>query len=242
MTQNLNLIPQEPSLKDLLNYYKKLTKLEINCHHIGTITSFNPTLQTAQVTINYTKTFLKVDAVGDTTITPTNYAQLIDCPVICLGGGGGAITFPIEKGDECVVLFNDRDFDNWFNGSSNAAPTTPRTHAFADAIILVGIRSLANVLTFYDSDAAAFRYKGNTVKVYEDRVEINVGSILSPTVFTLYDNGKLEITNATGEFVSALSQLFADIQNATTNTMFGPQPLIMPTFIADLAVFDSFKA
>lgn len=242
MSQNINLIPQEPSLKDLLTYYKKLTKLEINCHHIGTITSFSPTFQTAQATINYTKTFLKVDAIGDTTVTPTNYAQLIDCPVISLGGGGGALTFPIEAGDECLVLFNDRDFDNWFNGSSNSAPSTPRTHAFADAIILVGIRSLANVLISYDTDAVALRYQGNTIKIYSNRIEISVGPILSPTTFILNSSGKLQITNSMGEFVSALSQLFADIQNATTNTMFGPQPLIMPTFPLDLAVFDSFKA
>lgn len=240
--QNINLIPQEIGLKDLLMYYKKLTKLEINCHHVGTITSFNPLTQTAQATINYTKTFLKVDAVGDTTVTPTNYAQLIDCPVICLGGGGGYLTFPIEEGDECLVLFNDRDFDNWFNGSSSSAPSTPRSHAFSDAIILVGLRSLANVIPLYDTDAVSLRYGTNSIKIYEDKIEAQAGPLLAPTTLVINANGTIEITNATGEFVSALSKLFADIQNATTNTMFGPQPLIMPTFPVDLAVFDSFKA
>lgn len=242
MTQNINLIPNEPGLQDLLNYYKKLTKLEINCHHVGTITSFNAVTQTAQATINYTKTFLQVDTVGDTSITPTNYAQLIDCPVICLGGGGGALTFPIEEGDECLVIFNDRDFDNWYNGSSNAAPSTPRSHAFSDAVVLVGLRSLANVLLQYDTDAVAFRYGSNSIKIYEDRVEISVGPLLAPTTFILDSEGKLQITNSLGEFVSALSTLFTDIQTATTNTIFGPQPLIMPTFTLDLAVFNSFKA
>lgn len=240
MTQNINVIPNEPGLQDLLVYYKKLTKLEINCHHVGTITAFDATNQTAQATINYTKTFLRVDEIGDTSVTPTNYAQLIDCPVVCLGGGGGSLTFPIVEGDECLVLFNDRDFDNWFSsGNSNAAPATPRAHGFSDAIILVGIRSIPNVITEYDTDAAAFRYLENGVRIYEDRVEITVGD--PAVVFILNSSGKLEITNATGEFVAALSQLFADIQAATTNTVFGPQPLIMPTFVTDVAVFNSFK-
>lgn len=240
MTQNINIIPEQAQLQDLLNYYKKLIKLEINCHHIATITEFNPTTQTAQATINYTKTFLRVDEVGDTSITPSNYAQLIDCPVICLGGGSGALTFPIQAGDECLVLFNDRDFDNWFNGASNAAPQTPRSHAFADAVILVGIRSLTNVVTTYDDDATTVRLGNNKIRIYEDKVMISLG-LAEIVTFTLYSNGKLEITNATGEFVSVLSQLFTDIQTATTNTILGPQPLIMPTFVANKLIFDSFK-
>ena len=55
--QNINLVPNDPHLKDLLDYYKKLLKLEFCCHHIGTIEIFDPLNQTAQISINYQKTF-----------------------------------------------------------------------------------------------------------------------------------------------------------------------------------------
>lgn len=240
--QNINTVPNEPQLKDLLEYFKKDIKLNFNCHHIGTITSFNALTQTAQATINYAKTFLQIDSVGDTSVIAKNYPQLIDCPVICLGGGSGALTFPIEEGDECLILFNDRDFDNWFNGSSSSAPNTPRLHAFSDAVILVGLRSLANVILEYDTDAAAFRYGENSVKIFDDKVVITMGlntitlddtsvkvELSAGVSLELNALGKFKVTNQTGEFVAALIQY---LQTATA----GGFPLV-----GNLATLLSFE-
>ena len=265
-TINIQNLPSEPTLKDLLDYHKREVKLEINCHHIGTIQSFNSANQTAVVSINYKRTQKEFVSGTKFKYVQVDYAPIIDCPVICLGGGDAALTFPIATGDECLVLFNDRDIDNWFAGSSTSANATPRTHAFTDAIALVGIRSLNHVLQNYDTNAMAFRMGDNTIKVYSDKIEATVGdnSILldeTKAVTTIGDNtqtldsskvlvsmgssslqytsaGKLQITNATGEFVAALNQLFTDIQSATASGF----PLIMPTFPADLLVFQSFKA
>lgn len=243
INQNINPVPNEPSLYDLLNYWKKQLKLEFNCHHIGTIQAFDPVTQTAQATINYSKTFLQIDSVGNDTVTTSNYPMLIDCPCVVLGGGGGYLSFPISSGDECLILFNDRDIDNWYSGSSQSAPATGRLHAFPDAVILVGLRSLANVIVGYENGAVTLQYSGHTVQIYPDKVLLNVST--NPEVedvsLEINDAGKLKISNDTGEFVSALSQLFSDIQTATVNTIFGPQPLIMPTFVADLTIFNSFK-
>lgn len=254
--QNINLIPNEPGLKDLLDYFKKLIKLEFCCHHIGTIQSFNSTNQTAQITINYTKTFLEIDEIGNTTTTTKNYPTLLECPVICLGGGLGSLTFPITTGDECLIFFNDRDLDNWFNGSSNSAPATARLHAFTDAVALVGVRSLPNVLTGYDSSSVVLKLGENTLKVESDNITSElaggnslslmtdkvIASLSSGVSLEIDSTGKLKITNATGEFVAMLVQLFTDIQNGLVTTMLGPQPLVMPTFAADLTQFETFKA
>lgn len=236
--QNINQIPSEPELKDLLDLLEKRIKLGLNCHHIGKIQSFDALTQTAKVTINYTKTFSQINSVGEAKVITANYPTLIDCPVICLGGGLGSLTFPISSGDECLVLFNDRDIDNWFSGSSSSAPATPRTHAFPDAIILVGVRSLANVLPAYVTDAVTLTYQGNLIQIFSSKVLI---TLTGGTSLELDATGKLKITNSTGEFVAALVQLFTDIQNANTNTMLGPQPLIMPTFATDFAKLQSFE-
>src|ERR1700743_1822688 len=120
---NINAVPNElHNLNDLWNFWKKQLKLEFNCHHIGTIQTFDPELQTAQATINYTKTFLQVDSIGNTNIATPDYPVLIDCPCIVLGGGGGYLSFPIEAGDECLILFNDRDMSNWYGTGSTSSP------------------------------------------------------------------------------------------------------------------------
>src|ERR1035437_3798116 len=99
----------DPSLKDVLDQLKRNIFLELNCHHIGTIQSFDAGSQTAQVTINYPKTIFKFNPTTRNydTVTPS-YTTLIDCPVVVLSGGDAALTMPIKPGDECIVLCNDR--------------------------------------------------------------------------------------------------------------------------------------
>lgn len=171
MGSNLQQIqnPNEPSLKDLLDLFEKDLLLKFNCHHVGTVQSFAPNTivassttprvsgQTATAIINYPKTYFKMNTSGVYAPVQVNYPTLIDSPVIFLGGGNSAMTFPIAAGDECLVLFNDRNMDNWFTGGMGAAVATPRLHAFADAIIIVGLRSLRNSLINFDPQRAVMR-------------------------------------------------------------------------------------
>jgi hypothetical protein len=153
-----NVLPADPTLKDLLDLHKKDILLSLNCHHIGTVQSFNATTQQAQATINYKKTYFEFDQqTGAYNPILKDYPLLMDCPCIVLGGGSAALTFPIQQGDECLVLFNDRNLDNWFQSGGNGAVASPRLHAFADGIILVGLRSSPHVLTGYDTSRAVLR-------------------------------------------------------------------------------------
>lgn len=238
-TLNQNVVPNDPELKDLLDLLKKDIFLNLNCHHIGTIEAFNSANQTATVSVNYTKSYLEPNALGIYSIKSVDYPLILSAPVMCLGGGLAAITFPILPGDECLICFNDRDFDNWFAGSSSSQVATPRKHAFGDAIVIVGVRSLSKILTSYNSSAVEIRYGTNTISINQTMFKASLASGVS---LELDATGKLKITNLTGEFVAALYQLMTDIQNAVTNTVFGPQPLIMPTFTTDLAILGTFKS
>jgi len=235
-----NQIPNEPELKDVLDLHKKDIFLTLNCHHIGTVQLFNSLTQTAQVTINYKKTYFRFNAVTKK-YEPTlvDYPIILDAPVICLGGGPGALTFPITTGDECLVLFNDRDIDNWFQGKSNGAVATPRMHSTSDALILVGVRSLNSVLTAYNAAETELRFGTTTLSLSATGAKITIGS--SGAAIEINAAGQLNITNVTGDFVSMLVQLFTDIQNGLVSTMLGPQPLQMPTFAVDLAKLQTFQ-
>lgn len=196
LTAPQNQIPNEPSLADLLDLKKKETLLGLNCHHLATIQSFDADRQVATATINYKKTFIQLNpATGVYGPVQKDYPILADCPVIVLGGGAGALTFPIQPGDECIALFNDRDINNWFNGSSNSQVASPRLHSFADAIILVGVRSLANTLDNYDSLRAVLR-NGTTL--------VGVG----PTL--------IKIANQTTTLNTLLQSLLTDITALNT--------------------------
>lgn len=162
----------DPSLKDLLDLHKKDIMLSLNCHAIGTIQSFNSTNQTATATINYKKTVLKQDSNGVVYNELINYPVLLDIPVVILGGGICNLTFPITAGDECLILFNDRDIDNWFSSGQVGPVASSRLHSFADGIALVGVKSLAHSITGYDMTRAKLAYGETYVGVSATHIKI----------------------------------------------------------------------
>lgn len=195
INQNLTVV-RTPGLIDLLELFQNQILLDLNCHHLGTIQSFDATTQTAQVTINYKKTFFKTDSNSNSYSSYlTDYPLITSCPVIVLGGGGTNLTFPIKQGDQCVLLFNDRDIDNWFNGSSTSANATPALHAFTDCIALVGLTNSNSFIQNYD-----------TVRTLITNGTAMIG--INPV------NNKLTLTNGTS-LNTLLQQLCTQLENLT---------------------------
>lgn len=197
-TINLNLTAnREPTLKDLLDLHAQQINLDMNCHHLATIQSFDATTQTATVTLNYTKTLFKIDeSTGEYVSYLQSYPAIADCPVIVLGGGPVRITFPITAGDQCLLLFNDRDIDNWFAGSLNSPVATPSLHAFTDAIALIGPNNVGNFVASYDA-----------VRALITNGTVMVG--INPT------NNKVALTNGTS-LGTLLSNLCTQLNDLTT--------------------------
>lgn len=168
-----NLVTSDPELSDLLDLFKRDLMMSIACHHVGTIQSFDEAKQTAQVTINYKKTYFERNArTGLYDPVLVDYPILMDCPCIVLGGGAASLTFPITKGDECLVLFNDRDIDNWFQSGQVGPVATPRLHSLSDGFALVGVRSSGKVLSGYDLTRAVLQHGTTVVAVGESLVKI----------------------------------------------------------------------
>ena len=167
----------EPSLKDLLDLHKRDIFLSFNCHAIGTVEFFNPLTQTISASISYKKTFMKFETpLGTPSTTPTyypvDYPILVDVPIIIIGGGNASLTMPISIGDSCLILFNDRDIDVWFQGSTNSAPATNRLHSFSDGVALIGLNNLANISLDYDSTRALLKNELSGVGVSSTSVKI----------------------------------------------------------------------
>ena len=195
-------IPGKVNLDELLKLERKETFLSIFCHAIGTVQSFNSDKQTVSATINYKQTLIRLDPSSGTYVPVLlDYPVLVDCPAIFLGGGDCSQTFPVKKGDECLVLFNDRDIDGWFSGSVNNPPPTPRAHSISDGIIIVGIRSLGNVLKNFDTERAVLR-NGTTL--------VGVG----PSLIKLANN-QHTFNNLMQELVSDVKDLVSAVQALT---------------------------
>lgn len=192
----LNQVPTFTGLKDVLDLLKRDILLSINSHHIGTIQSFDAAKQTVTATINYKKTFFQNNNTNEFKPVLQDYPLLVDCPAVVLGGGTAFLTMPIKKGDECLILFNDRDMDNWFASGGGGGNATPRLHSFADGIALVGIRSLVHSIQNYDPTRAVL-IGGNA------KVGVNPS------------NNKVLIANASKNLNSLLQDLITAIKAIT---------------------------
>ena len=128
----------DPKLEDLLDVFARWLKSGINCIKIGTIQAIDYTKMTATIQIVFQQ------ALRDGTFQ--NIPVLTDCPVFTLQGGGYSLQFPIEEGDTAIVLFSDRNIDNWFQSGGVQVPADGRLHSLSDAIAIVGINSLASPL------------------------------------------------------------------------------------------------
>jgi len=173
--------PIQPDERGLQLLLKDELSRDLNCHQIGIVQAFYPATQTADININIAEVYNG---------TLIKYPTLLSVPVIILHGGSGAITFPITKGDICLVLFNDRDMDNWYtSGQTGNAPNTTRTHSLSDGIALVGLFSGKNPLSTYSST--------DTQLIGSGPITLSLGS------------GKAKLANSTTDLLTTLTSLIS---------------------------------
>jgi hypothetical protein len=116
---------------------------------------------------------------------------LLDCPVVFPRGGGCTLTFPIAKGDECLVVFASRCIDAWWTAGGVQAQAEFRMHDLSDGFCLPGPFSQATKISGISTNSVQLR--SNDASTYID---------LNPT------SQKVKIVAPGGFEVDAPSNLF----------------------------------
>lgn len=127
----------------------------------GQVVSFDPAKQTAAVA----PTIQAVATAPDGTRSLVTMPLLLDCPVHFPEGGGAVFTFPVQPGDECLVVFADRCIDSWWQQGGIQPPAEFRMHDLSDGFVFVGFRSLPNVVTDMSMTSAEIRSLGGETRI-----------------------------------------------------------------------------
>jgi hypothetical protein len=130
----------------------------INCVQIGIIESFDATKQTASISIALKQV---VEVRPDGTRLLQEYPLLLECPVFFLYGGAAFLSMPVQPGDNCIVLFNDREIDNWYTSGGVQTPTSFRAHDISDGFALVGIKNMQTKIADYLANGIRLSYNAN---------------------------------------------------------------------------------
>lgn len=183
----------DSSLTQLFKLNKANTALEMNCVRIGIIQEFYPENLTAQVLISGKKVLgLNKDGSQILREYAPIYAKVCYCNPF--------ETFPLTKGMECVLLFNDRELESWFINGGNNPQAYPRMHDLTDAIAIVGIRSLPNMIQIL-TDCFHLFYGQSNIQLKEAETDVN-----SPTI------------NITGDTINIIGNLVINGQPYTAHT------------------------
>lgn len=151
-----------PNLRDTLRNFKLDMLANFNCHRAGIIQSFDTTNQTATVQL--------VDKRVMTTYESSlpvlrDFPILQDCPVFMNSDNFAGFRRPILEGDECLVIFNDRDIDNWFTYGTIGQPNSNRMHSLSDGLAIVGFNSKIKSIDDYNNLSSSMRYDQTLIEL-----------------------------------------------------------------------------
>ena len=104
----------------------------IRCAIPAIIQSYDPGTNTVEVQPAIRERLVLEDG----SIQYLNLPLLINVPVVFPSSGSASITFPIGKGDECLIVFSDLAIDNFWTSGSVQNPIEVRRHDLSDGIAI----------------------------------------------------------------------------------------------------------
>lgn len=130
------------------------------------VVSFNSIKQTVTLAAQIKQVLVEGNAVD---IPP-----LLEVPISYPRGGGFAITFPLQAGDEGIALFSERCIDGWWQSGKASEPLDYRFHDLSDAMFIPGICSQPQrVKNFFTAGLSLQTLSGNTfIRMIEGSITI----------------------------------------------------------------------
>ena len=106
----------------------------MHCALPGTVVSFDSESQTAVIQPAVSRA-IPSEVEGSHSIS---LPLLLDVPVFM------PVSFEVNEGDACLVIFADCDIDAWFESGEAEVPASDRMHSLSDGFAFVGFRTRGN--------------------------------------------------------------------------------------------------
>lgn len=179
----INTLPFE-QLKnsvDLLTILKlfeeKISFNTLNCIRVGIVDEYNPETRIAKILI-VNKMLIGQNADGSQ--VTQNYAPIY-AKVWFFGWGDVGMTHPIEKGQEGILLFSDRELESWYiNGGVNPLGEI-RAHSLSDSIFITGLTSTPNMTATLQNCLNLF-YGTKSLRIDKNGVTINGNLVVNGNI------------------------------------------------------------
>ena len=133
------------------NRYEELQALKQNilsslhCALPGTVVSYDAETQTAVIQPAVKRRAEQRDGFARS-VSGRNYRTVPDVPLPLLRDVPVSmpVSFEVNPGDACLVIFADCDIDAWFESGEAEIPESSRMHSLSDGFAFVGFRTRGN--------------------------------------------------------------------------------------------------
>lgn len=136
-------------------------------------------------------------------VKPVQIKPCLDVPVCFPHGGGFQLTFPLQPGDEVLLVFATRCIDGWWAYGGIQNQVEPRMHDLSDAIAIPGPWSKPKSVAVPAADGSAVQLRSDDGNSY---VEINPAghvTIKAHSGLTADVTGAVSVTSDTSITLSA---------------------------------------
>lgn len=158
---------RETSYRDLIT----AARMDMHTAMPGIIQSFDAARMTCTIQ----------PAIRGAIIAPNGRAEaadlplLVDCPVVFPGGGGYVLTYPLQAGDEALIIIAERCIDAWWQSGGVQAAAEYRLQDLSDGFVIPGPRSQPHVVAGgvgmtgaelrTDTGTTVLRLKGDAIEI-----------------------------------------------------------------------------
>ena len=117
----------------------------LHCALPGTVVSFDSESQTAVIQPAVKRRAEQRDGFARS-VSGRNYRTVPDVPLPLLRDVPVfmPVSFEVNPGDVCLVIFADCDIDAWFETGEAEVPASDRMHSLSDGFAFVGFRTRGN--------------------------------------------------------------------------------------------------
>ncbi len=137
--------------------------------------------------------------------TTESLPVIVNVPVGWPKGGGGSLTFPLNKNDGVLLIFSQRSLDTWLSKGGDAEPGDPRKFDLSDAIAIPGLFPFSESGDAADNTSCLLTFKGGKLKIDS--------------------TGKIAFGTGSQELLDLFDQLIDALIISVTATALGPQLL-----------------
>lgn len=201
---NFNYKASIPDISDVIRFGTLKTASDLNCLKIATVEEVHYEDLTVTVRLLNKRT---LGQNKDGTPNVRDYALIRAKICYC----NPYITNDIKQGDDCLLLFSDREIESWFINGDAQPVNYQRMHDLTDAFAIFGIRSLPKMISIL-ADCLNLFYGNSNIALSDELINITSPLVQASNLHAM--NG------ASGNIVDSSGKILATVVDGIITEIF----------------------